>query len=228
MIIGKGLYPCPVLSDFNDDYIESSFTIEYNVSKVGFKTNLINIEIKLKDETIERMIEEEKAVLAIHLECSRTSHRKLFELNKEGKNLQIPVDSKQIVDRVELSGIIIAKENIDIYTNPNINKKYYGENYVVRNLGQGDLIGATVTQILDIPMKSNDFESISSIIKVGFSNDDLMSVDYDDDVIIIKLPKTEYKRYCKLSKTVYSTIIMTSTVLPSLVYVLDMISDGEG
>jgi len=216
-----------MLSDFSDDYIDSSFNIEYSMDKIGFKTNLIIVKINLKDEIIERMIKEEKAILAVHLECSRTSYRCLFKFKRDERKLQITIDSTKMVDRVELSGVVIINEKIKKYKNPKINKDFYGEKYIISNLEEGDLIGATVTQVLDIPMKKNDFENISSIINVGISKDNFMSVDYDDEIIIIKLPEKEYERYYRLSNTVYSTVIMTSTILPSLIHVLDMISSEE-
>lgn len=228
MIIGKGFYPYPVLSDFTDDYVSSIFDIDYNVETIGFESRYVKAEVTLEDEIIEDMIRKKEAILAIHLECPRTSYRQLYSLDKNQRDIEIEIDPVNMTNELQLSGVIVANKTISHYSNPNINKEFYGNNYIIRNLSEGDLIGATITQIIEIPMKADDFENISSIINVGESNDNLMSVNYDDDIIVIKLPEKEYESYFRLSGTDYSSIIMTSTILPSLVYILDMISTQQG
>lgn len=46
MIIGYRLYPYLILSDFNYDYINSQFVVEYNVEVLESNTNLIIVDSK--------------------------------------------------------------------------------------------------------------------------------------------------------------------------------------
>lgn len=221
------LYPYPVLSDFSEDYINSTFNVNYTIREKGFKTKIIVADFILKDEVIEKMILENKASMILHVECSRTSYRKVFKLKKNQTIAEITIDDQIMKDKLEMTGIIVINEEMKVYKNNNINPDYYGKNYEIRNLEKGNIIAVSLTQEVDIPSNNDDFEKVSSVINVGLSKDELMSVEMDGDIIIIKLPEKQYNQYYILSGTEYSSIVMTSTIFPSLIYILDRMSSKE-
>lgn len=228
MKIGSNyLYPYPVLNDFSEDYVSSTFSVNYHVKEKGFRTKIIVADFVLEDEVIERMIPENKASMILHLECPRTSYRKVFKLAKEQNTIEIIVDDQKMKHKLEMTGIIVINREIKVYKNNNINPDYYGNNYEIKNLDRGNIIAISLTQEIDIPTNDDDFERVSSIINVGLSKDEYMSVEMDGDIIIIKLPEKQYKQYCILSGTEYSSIVMTSTIFPSLIHVLDRMSSKE-
>ena len=228
MNINNNIYPYPVLSDYNTDYINSSFEVDYTIRDRGFQTKDLLAEFKLENVEIAQMIREGRLAYGLHVECPMTSYRKLLKLNDNETKITINIDTDKMRNKLEVSGFIVSNEEIGEYSNKDINHEIYGENYIIKNIEQGSIIAATLTQSVDIETDDNDFEQISSIINVGESTEDLMSVDMDGDIIIVKIPKEEYKLYVKLSGTDFSDIIMTSTILPSLVYILDMMKDGRG
>ncbi len=221
------LYPYPVLNDFSEDYIRSTFGVNYHIKEKGFKTKIVVANFILVDEVIEGMISENKASMVLHLECPRTSYRKVFKLAKEQNTTEIIIDDQIMKHKLEMTGIIVVNQEIKVYKNDNINPDYYGDNYEIRNLDRGNIIAISLTQEIDIPASDDDFERVSSVINVGLSKDEYMSVDMDGDIIIIKLPEKQYNQYYTLSGTEYSSIVMTSTIFPSLIHVLDRMSSKD-
>lgn len=225
MKINSLYFPYPVLSNYNNDYLGSFFDVAYEIIEKGFNSQSILIKFKLEDSNIENMIAKGQASMMAHIECSVTSYRKVYRLSKYDKEIEIPIDSDKMRNKVEISTFIILNEDLEEYRNNSINKLIYGEEYIARNLEKGNILAAVYTIDLHIDVEADDFESISSIIRVGESKDKFLEVDLDGDIILVKMPKKQHEQYVKLSGGVYSDIIMTSTILPSLVHVLDMLGD---
>ena len=55
MDIRHRLYPYPVLSDTTDDYVDSSYSMELQVTK-GIRELCFNISLKLENKQIQQMI----------------------------------------------------------------------------------------------------------------------------------------------------------------------------
>lgn len=221
------LYPYPVLSSFSEDYINSIFDVNYTIREKGFKTQILVANFILDDKVIEELILEDKASMILHVECPRTTLRKAYRLEKHQRNIEIIIDDKIMMQRLDVTGIVVLNQDMNTYKNNNINPLFFGENYEIKNLDKGNIIAVSLTQEVDLPYNEDDFENVSSVIKVGLSKDDLMIVEMDGDIIIIKLPEEQYNQYYRLSDTEYSNIVMTSTILPSLIYILDRMSSKE-
>ena len=221
------LYPYPVLSSFSEDYINSIFDVNYTIREKGFKTQILVANFILDDKVIEELILEDKASMILHVECPRTTLRKAYRLEKHQRNIEIIIDDKIMMQRLDVTGIVVLNQDMNTYKNNNINPLFFGENYEIKNLDKGNIIAVSLTQEVDLPYNEDDFENVSSVIKVGLSKDDLMIVEMDGDIIIIKLPEEQYNQYYRLSDTEYSNIVMTSSILPSLMYILDRMSSKE-
>lgn len=226
MNIGKSFYPYPVLSDFSNDYIDSYIKVNYELRVKGFLTNIICVSVDISDDKIESFLKNNLAEIILHVECPRTSYRTTYSISPIERYFEFEIDSNIITDKIELSTLIVTKTDIDYYHNKNFNTTYYGTDYYIKNLNAGSILAATVTQNVIVENKGNDFQDIPSIIKVGESKDDFMDLDMDGDVIIIKLPKDEYKKYHEYSNTDLSDIIMCATILPSLIHVLDKLKSN--
>lgn len=227
MNINSLYFPYPVLSNENNDYLGSFFDVSYDMIEKGFNSQSIQIKFQLDDRKIEDMIEKNQASMMVHIECSVTSFRKLYRLDQAENEIEIRINPDKMRDKVEISSFIILNEDIEEYRNDSINKLIYGENYRAKNLERGNILAAVYTQDLQIEVDTDDFEKISSIIRVGQSKDKFLEVDLDGEIILVKMPKKQHEQYVKLSGGVYSDVIMTSTILPALVYVLDMLGDSK-
>lgn len=227
MNINSLYFPYPVLSNENNDYLGSFFDVSYDMIEKGFNSQSIQIKFQLDDRKIEDMIEKNQASMMVHIECSVTSFRKLYRLDQAENEIEIRIDPDKMRDKVEISSFILLNEDIEEYRNDSINKLIYGENYRAKNLERGNILAAVYTQDLQIEVDTDDFEKISSIIRVGQSKDKFLEVDLDGEIILVKMPKKQHEQYVKLSGGVYSDVIMTSTILPVLVHVLDMLGDSK-
>ena len=227
MNISNVVYPYPVLSDYNTDYINSKFDVDYQLISKGFQTQSVLVEFKLKNKTIEEMIARGDLSYVLHIECPRTSYRKLIKLKKDKVRTEVNIDDTIMRGILEISGFIVSNYNIDEYCNSDINPEIYGDFYTIKYIEEGSIIAATLTQVIDIKTNKNEFQQISSIIKVGWSNERLMTVDMDGEIIIVKMPRAEYEQYVTLSNKSCPDVVMTSTILPALVYVLDAMGEGR-
>lgn len=225
MRIGNELFSYPILSDFNEDYISSKFEVKYSIHTRNFQTQILKIDILLEDKIIESYLNKNIAQLIIHIECSTTSYRKAYKLNGFDRSFEILIDEDYMRDSIDVNVLIVLNQHLDTYFNPNINKKYFGPNYQVNSLEKGNVLAATKTEIIELPDDNHDFENISSVINVGLSKHHNMRVNIDSDIILIELPKKEYENYYLLSQTGYADIVMTSTIMPCLIYILDKMSN---
>lgn len=77
MRIKNRLSPYPILDDFGDDYIDSSFDVEYEVN-TQFREIYGKLSFKLNNDDIQKLILEEKAEFLVHVECPTTCYREAF------------------------------------------------------------------------------------------------------------------------------------------------------
>ena len=67
MDIRYKLYPYPVLSNYSDDYINSSFDSAIEVKREGYNI-VISVVSEIKNPELEALIKEGKAAFVYHLE----------------------------------------------------------------------------------------------------------------------------------------------------------------
>lgn len=220
MKIRNNNYTYPVLSNYNNDFVDSSFIVEY---KQGFDESnrlYIDISIFLENTEIEKLILEKKALMCLHVECSNTSLRNSITL----KNIlhRYYIDDNLLSGSVDFNVLIYSNTELQSYTNKNFNSSVFGESFVVRNLKKGMILASSITQSIELTTEKDKLKDISSIIKVGVAKDiDDMSIDYEQDFILIKLPEQEYRMYNELSRMKYSSLVLTSVIYPALIYILE-------
>lgn len=225
MKIGSDFYPYPVLTDYGDDYVDSSFEVDYSIKTKAFETKILDVKVSLVNRELEELVEEGIAGIYLHLECPQTSYRKAIRL--EDYTYEIAIDRDHMIKQLEVNCILVLDEDFYAYSNTSFNKLYYDEDYFVRNLTKGSILATTLTQIIDIPYEGENLENISSIIRVGQSEEDFMNVEMSDNTILVKIPKKQYELYFRYSNTIYQDLIMTSTILPALIYVIEKMPNFE-
>lgn len=219
------LFPYPVISEMNNDYLDSVFISDHTIIEKGFNSRNLKVNFTIIDEIIENMIERDYLKIVLHVECRRTTFRKSFIV--KDKTIEIPIDLENMANIVRVSGLLVANKDIEEYKNKNINKDYFGEDYIIKDLKKGSILGVTKYQEIKIDKIKDLFEDIPSIIKVGSTKKTFMEVNTDSETIILKLPEKDYKNYLILGRTSYSNIILSAVILPALVYILDSISRNE-
>ena len=160
MRLKNRLTPYPILSKYNDDYVDSYFESHLDVNH-EFNTVTIKAVFDLKNPTITELISSNKASYLLHVECSSSAFRRVFTTNNQNYSLELPNDS--LLEKVEVCSFIVANDNLE-YTNPDFNKAY--GRYSVFSLSPGDLIAVGDAIEFTVQRTKDDLEDLPSIIKI--------------------------------------------------------------
>lgn len=220
MQIVNSIYPYPVLSLDDDDYIaSSSFEVEFSLtSATSFKNANVHCKFKLHDQSLEDLIKRGLAGFYLHVENSRASYRKLYALEIGTNTFDLEIDPKLMRQKVELSGFLLAKQEIKYHQSESINSELYGPNYVFPTLNVGDPLAVAFTTNVNID-DTDGFKSVTSIIKVAKSKSDCMLVDPDGEIVYVYLPEKQYEQYVKYQGM--QEVILTMVILPALTQLLN-------
>lgn len=212
-------YPYPVLYAENDDYKNSSFTVNIDVNHF-FGDVKIRAAFHLQNEEIERLINKEQCVFTLHIECGQTSYRSIFTTME--KKLEVTIPAKSLRGKVTIHSFIVANEPIPQYTNASFNEFYQGLSF---NLEKGNIVA--IGEAVDVNLYEDPTEllNLPSIVKITKSlKNDYMEVDMYSDLIVIELPEYEYNEYAANANSGLKQTILTAVIVPALVYVFSRIS----
>lgn len=219
-------FPHPVLAnfidDFEDGYFDSKIEINTNNDYYNFK-----LEFDLNDNDLEKYLNAEKVVFAVHIECPFTSYRKLKILEKRPSGFDIPADLLE--GKVEVVSLIIANENI---------KSYYSDNFsdIFKNYSfdvyKGDILAVGEQLKFNAEKDSDSIKNISSIFAVEASeesNPSALDIDLGGNKIIIYLEEKYFEKFKDLNKnqnlnSVFASLIVT----PVLVEIIEKLKNDNG
>src|SRR5690554_6922881 len=129
-------FPHPVLGVANE---VSSEIKMIDTEDVSINPNNHNYEVKVKytfdDEVLKQMVEDGKAEFICEATCSNTLYREIIRSEKPKIAFEIP--RKQVKGRVEFVCLLVAKENIESYSNANFHSDYNGFSFEIE---QGEVL----------------------------------------------------------------------------------------
>ena len=178
MDIRYKLYPYPVLSNYSDDYINSSFDSAIEVKREGYNI-VISVVSEIKNPELEALIKEGKAAFVYHLECAQTGYRTVISTANTDKLVSISED--KVCGRLQICPFIVACADIPDYVNSCFNEDYRGYKFQIE-AGCVMAVGKQVN--CDIDKERNDLVSAKSIFvvtKIVFKDNPCQS--YEDFVI---------------------------------------------
>ncbi|MBM7660404.1 hypothetical protein JOC85_001171 [Bacillus mesophilus] len=215
-------YPYPVLYMNNDDYVNSSFHAQIGITE-SFGEVKINVNFNLVNEGIQRLVENNEAVFLVHVECPQTSYRNAFKSDRN--ELEVGIPTEKLRGKLLIHTFIIANDRIVNYTNESLNE-WFKDSPITYEKGNilaiGDAIETTLFE------DNKELLNLPSIVKVTKSlKNDFMEVDIHSNVITISLPEYEYNQYALHSKSRFKSTIISSVIVPSLVYVFSKIKDSR-
>ncbi|MFK3588535.1 hypothetical protein OCH80_09090 [Lactobacillus sp. 23-2] len=230
MQLVDSLYPYPVLSVDDDDYLadQAYFDVKYSLDPATSAHNAaLRIQFVLENISFERLLQKGLAAYYVQVECRRTMYRKIFKLPLGKNSFVLKIDPNLMRQRVDVTPLFLVTGDLVGYRNSAVNPELYGNNYVFPDLSVGDPLAIAFTKSLDIE-DTNNFTKISSIIKVTESKSaEVASVDLDQDVILIKMPSRQYKFYVQSQSYGFGDTMLNGIILPALVYVLDEMISGD-
>jgi putative uncharacterized protein (fragment) len=224
MNIEYRLYPYPVLTYFSDDYVNSSFTSNLKVGRKGDKI-IFHLTANTDDEKLLKLIEEEYAEFVFHIECPSTSYRTIIKSKLGFENISI--HESLLNNKINICFFIIAKTQIDNYTNKNFNDDYKDVSF---NLEKANILAIAKPFNIEIEKEKDNLvqmPSIFLILKKNSEDKSGMEIDMMNDRIGISLYKTEYEQYSILSKGIFQPLLHSSVIFPTLIYVFENLKNSD-
>lgn len=216
------LFPYPVLRENNNNFISSRFNIHarYKITEEGYE---IEVSTLLENSNLIRLINEKKASIVLHLECSKTKYRKIEKLNIGITKINIKTEFLE--GRLELLGILISEEKLENYFSKDFHPNYENKTFKIE---KGSILGISEIPSIIIENKKEDYSSIPSIFDVTYDRIKYMELKLDKERIIIVLPDEIYKIRNAHKNSLHSRNIMNSMILlPALMGTLFELLDKE-
>ncbi|SDN61784.1 hypothetical protein [Bacillus sp. OK048] len=215
-------YPYPVLYMNNDDYLNSSFNTKIQVYE-SFGEVKIHADFALDNQGIQDLIQKQLTHYLIHIECGQTSFRQAYHTSNMTLDISIP--TSELRGKISIHSFIIARGKIENYQSELLNEwfKDVPISFEKGNLlAIGDAIETTLFE------ENLDQLNLPSIAKVTKSNkNEFMEVDIHSDFITISLPEYEYKQYASNANSRLKNSILSTVIVPSLVYVFSKLQDNR-
>lgn len=223
MKVKNRLSPYPILFDYRDDYLQSSFQADISAAE-RFNDIIVNVAFHLKDKVIEELIRTNQARFLLHIECPAMSLRKSYETEEDQFQISLPMDD--VCEKLEICTFIVASKDIKGYSNPQFHSDYQGLTF---DLSKGQLVAIGTSKQYDIEKNADPMASLPSIIKIMRNNSKVkgtITVNTDSsDYIYIGLSQEAFDLYARLGKHVYAKTVLSLVLLPAMITVLDRIRE---
>ena len=218
MLIKNRLSPYPILDDFGDDYIDSSFDVEYEVN-TQFREIYGKLSFKLNNDDIQKLILEEKAEFLVHVEGPTTCYREaFFSFEPE---IEFKLNAESVSKVIEIRSFIVLKENLSGYSSEKFHPDYDGQTF---DLQAHQIIAIGTAKNFDVQKDDRDLETLPSIIQITKMNDikkGSLSVDTDNNnYVLVGLSENVYAQYAQLGKTIFKASVFSLVLLPALMVVI--------
>lgn len=226
MQLKERYHPYPVLAPYTNDYPNSEFKIVNLEERLVDQEYIFDIELYLKNPGLEKLIMEEKAEYAIHIECSKTSYREIFTCFSPKNNMR--VKASNLEGKVELAPFIIAKDNIYNYKDDSFDNIFESFSF---DINKGQYLAISRRAIITIIKDKDELRQLSSIIRIAqvADLDKETKVNLEGDRIQIMLSNEAYEMYTYASRSnTRLRALHSMIVLPALIYVLYELKEDSG
>lgn len=218
-------YPHPVVGN-RDDVPGAAFqaTIEMSSDKEAV---YIDVGVNCSSKTINGLIGKGDAVFALHVECSNTLYRRVFEFHERTYRAQIPAD--HLNDAVEVNVFARATRSISGYRVDAAHSDYGSAGF---EIAKADILAIAEGHVFYLDAPFDALSPIGSIMEIHEAQQDgdrPMQVDFGGPKIRILLAKRDFAEY-KLLKSMegMSVALTTTIVLPVLIEAIHVLqNDGE-
>ena len=221
MEIRYKLYPYPVLTYYLDNYKTSNYDVAVDLNRNGYNIK-IDFTATLTNQELHDLIKNGKACFVYHLECVQTGYREVVKTQSIAESYI--VSNKRVNGRLQICPFIVALENLDCYTNQDLDDDYSG---ITFDIEAGCVLAVGKQVNADISKNTEDLANMPSVFSIVRNADPTvtqMLVEMFNQKIVIKLPLNDYYCYKQLSKAPETQAILNSlTIIPTLTYVLEEI-----
>lgn len=210
-------YPYPVITPFevtNEKYdFSCKLTMEENIELSILE---LHVDFQTRNTMLKKLIEENKAVFALHLECRSTMKRLLFTTTNQQDLFKVAV--ADVNKTVDINFFILADATIHDYTNTEIDP--YSEGFMFE-LVKGDLLAIGPPETLELEKDPIvEVNSIFEIIPTNDKNAKPLMIDLSSDKIRIHLSKENFDM---MSYIHTATVSKADTILSAIYYTPAMV-----
>ncbi|MFD2446594.1 hypothetical protein ACFSO7_21885 [Bacillus sp. CGMCC 1.16607] len=210
--------PYPILSKENNSYNNSSFDVLVDPKK-SFGQLVLEVEFALKNDNLQELIDQGKAIFALHIECPLTSFRSLFKGDQ--KTLTIKIEEQQIRGRIDVHAFILANDHIVDYTNPDWNTFYFG---IPITYEKGNILAFGSAGEIVLQEEAAEEQNLPSIVTVRRAgNREYVGIELGTNQILVLLPEQLYKQYADYGSSRLKATILSMIILPALIDVFHTI-----
>lgn len=194
----KNEFPNPVLASGRDDYITScQFSTSFDSSSIAVTAEQIVIPIcySLKCKGLEKLIDEDKALVVVNVKSSSSSYSRIFSFAKDETAIELHIPKFSVVKRIELSGSIIAKMAMSEFKcEGELNELYFSS--LTFEIRKGDILAKEDARVIyvDDTELEKPIVSIFNIKKISNQEDDVIP-DFLGEKIEINLREDLYNLY---------------------------------
>lgn len=218
------LFPYPIMSGYNDDYLDNCFNVEIETIK-DINNLAITLTYDLKNDELKELIDSKKLEVVYRIECSISSYRKIVKAkNIETKFL---INNNEITGKVNVTSYIVATENIENFTNKNFNEDYEGVSFYI---AKGNIVAIGDSFSIIVDKDTDDLGNVPSIFSIIRRDTDLdrgMEIEIQDDKIKILLDTDTFSNYRNIVGTPsLLPIVHSSIILPALIYTLENVKQN--
>ncbi|MDO4557012.1 MAG: hypothetical protein Q4B70_18025 [Lachnospiraceae bacterium] len=218
MRIKNRLSPYPILDNFGDDYINSSFLVDYEVS-TQFAEVYGKLIFALDNKDIQDLIVNGQAEYVAHVECPSTCYRVAYSSNEP--EIEFKMDVSNVSNVIEIRTFVTLKQDIIGFSSSKFHPDYEGQ---IFNLAAHQIIAIGTAKNFDIQKDDRDLDSLPSILRIVKMEDKKkgsLSVDTDgDDHVVVGLSNEVFDLYARLGKSTFKSTAFSLVLLPALVIVL--------
>jgi hypothetical protein len=225
MRLRRKSYPHPVLGNGDDvpaAHFQAAFDVTSDTTGFGISTR-----VECSSKTVTRLVAKGSAKHVLHVECSNTMFRQVFEFTGPQHRALIPAGA--LNDVVELNAFVRAAKDIPSYRIVGSHKDYGSATFPVR---RGDIlaVGDGITFFAENEQDAlRLIGSIMQIEKSKDSSDHPMRVDYNGPKIRVFLFEKDFALYAKLRAIPQTRGQLIGTVvLPVLLDALHQIRSSTG
>ena len=224
MRLSSRSYPHPVLGN-RDDLPNAEFqtTLEMSTDQQAV---YVTAQVACTSELLNDLINENKAVFILHVECSNTLFRSVYEFRDLQYRVSIPTND--LNDTVEVNVFALASQPIPDYRPPEAHPDYAAAVFAVQ---RGDILAIGEGQVFHVESSFDSFTRIGSIMQISESQSDgdvPMESSFEGNKIVIFLSKEDFRAYKRLkSHKGLRDPLTTTIVLPVLIEALHVLKEEQ-
>lgn len=213
-------YPYAVLSPFNDDYIEGSFTTSFAVSE-NLSTGALTLryDVSIEEPMINELVLSNKAIIGCIIVSLETYYIKLHKLDHNSGLLDFSAGT--LLGEVNLRPVIWLDDESITLNSENINSEFNHR----AELQKGSIIAVDEETTISVGnAKLAPLESIFELVMSADIPEGRVHVKLDSDRIGIMFGKKTFAAIDSLrGQEDHLPIVTSSIYLPALMEVLDLI-----